>query len=385
MYYLYDLEKTCMDVSLANTMAIVRNILNIIHIIGPILCIVSLAIIFTRKIVDPDNKKIKNSFKNISIATIVLFIIPYLVNGFMFILDDKFDFSECWKYSEKVDLSKKTTYISISNQKSKSIYTNPDEYEKGKPKPTPTTNNENQPDNSKGPNNSKKPSSSSNPSSQTKPVGYTGKGLGKLKNITIKYNVKDSKGRCGTGKNDHCSEVAIAEYADRTVEFYMGYQNNSGLLGGSCRAHAFTCAMNAVNNTYYSTLDLQNYMKTIDGNGVFKGRTKYDKAINHFGGGAVAYFEETSIKKSYQLAKQALENGQPVMIFVAHDKCSDLAGSHHALLLLGYDENGNVIFLDSCAVYRSAKKRNLEELILGCMSGDGIARSWMRMVIFSYR
>ena len=43
----------------------------------------------------------------------------------------------------------------------------------------------------------------------------------------------------------------------------MGYQNNSGLEGGSCRAHAFTCGMNAVNNTYYSTLDLQNYMVSL--------------------------------------------------------------------------------------------------------------------------
>ncbi len=36
----------------------------------------------------------------------------------------------------------------------------------------------------------------------------------------------------------------------------MGYQNNSGLLGGSCRSHAYTCALNATNNSNYSTLDL---------------------------------------------------------------------------------------------------------------------------------
>ena len=54
------------------------------------------------------------------------------------------------------------------------------------------------------------------------------------------------------------------------------------------------------------------------------------------------------------------------------------------VLLLGYDNSGNVIFLDSCGKYRNAKKRNLEQLILGCMSGDSIAHNWMRMVIFSF-
>lgn len=142
--------------------------------------------------------------------------------------------------------------------------------------------------------------------------------------------------------------------------------------------------MNAVNNTKYSTLDLQNYMKSLNGDGVFKGKTKYNAAISHFNVNAKAYFNETSISKSYSLAKSALDNGQPVMIFVSGNKCSDLANSHHALLLLGYDSNDNVIFLDSCGRYKNAKKRNLSQLINGCMSPDGIAKNWMRMVIFSY-
>ena len=353
---LYDINKTCMDTALANIMAVFRSILNIIHIIGPIICLISLIIVFTKMMMNPDDKKLIKSIRITLIALVVLFFIPYITNVVMVMLDDSFNFSRCWNYSERVSFSGGSSYISLNNKEAKKFYTDPSEYEKGDEKKTDSDGT----------------------------TKYTGTGLGAVKRISISYNVKDSKGRCGKGRGDKCAEVATVEYENRTVVYYMGYQNNSGLEGGSCRAHAFTCGMNAVNNTYYSTLDLQNYMVSLDGKRVFKGKKKYNSAINHFGVNAKAYFEETSIKQSYVLAKQALANGQPVMIFVAHDKCSDLAGSHHALLLLGYDNSGNVIFLDSCSRYRSAKKRNLEQLILGCMSGDGIAHNWMRMVIFSF-
>ena len=353
---LYDINKTCSDAALANIMAVLKNILNIIHIIGPIICLISIVIVFTKMMMNPDDKKLIKGLSNTFIALVVLFFIPYFVNVVMLMLDDSFNFSKCWNYSEEVSFSSGSTYITLSNKEAKKIYTDPSAYEKGDEKKTDDDSSTN----------------------------YSANGLGAAKRIRIKYNVKDSKGRCGKGKNDRCSQVATVEYADRTVVYYMGYQNNSNLLGGSCRAHAFTCAMNAVNDTYYSTLDLQNYMKSIDGKGVFRGKKKFNSAINHFGVNAKAYFEETSIKESYFLAKQALANGQPVIIFVAHDKCSDLAGSHHALLLLGYDNSGNVVFIDSCGRYGSAKKRNLEQLILGCMSGDHTAHNYMRMVIFSF-
>ncbi len=353
---LYDINKTCMDTALANLMAIFKNIINIIHIVGPILCLISLIIVFTKLMMNPDDKKLVKRCIVTFTALIVLFFIPYILNVIMYMFDDSFEFSKCWNYAEEVSFSTSPTYISVDNREKKKLSMNPSDYEKGDPKKEDSNTNST----------------------------YSANGLGAAKRITIKYNVKDSKGRCGTRRGDKCSEVATVEYGNRTVKYYMGYQNNSGLLGGSCRAHAFTCGMNAVNNTFYSTMDLQNYMETINGDGVFKGKKKYNMAIKHFGVNAKAYFEETSIGQSYNLAKAALANGQPVMIFVAHDKCSDLAGSHHALLLLGYDNSGNVIFLDSCGRYKSAKKRNLEELILGCMSGNSIAHNWMRMVIFSF-
>ena len=59
----------------------------------------------------------------------------------------------------------------------------------------------------------------------------------------------------------------------------MGYQNNSKLLSGSCRSHAFTCGMNATNNTNYSTLDLQNFLYSSGDEGVLKGKSGFNKLI----------------------------------------------------------------------------------------------------------
>ena len=93
--------------------------------------------------------------------------------------------------------------------------------------------------------------------------------------------MKDSKGRCGTGNGDVCIQVATVEYPSGTVKYYMGRQNNSGLLGGSCSSHAFICGLDATKNTYYSTLDLQNYLYSTGDQGVLKGRSRFNKAINH--------------------------------------------------------------------------------------------------------
>lgn len=367
-----DLSKVCNDVALAHILSICKNILKLIQIAGPILAIIGLIITLVKYVADPLDKKLKNKLRNCLIALVILFFIPTIVNAVMILLDDSFSLTVCWNYVEDVYYPLRSTYIENNNSKKVNFIVDPNKYDSGEEPKKPSSNN-----------NSSSNNSNSNNNVSNSSIINNNSGLGgQAEKITIKYNVKDSMGRCGKGSNDKCAEIATVKYPDKTIKYYMGYQNNSKLLGGSCRAHAFTCGMNAVNDTYYSTLDLQNYLFQID-NGVLSGRTKFNSAINHFKVNAKAYFNETSIPKAISLAGQALDNGQPVMIFVAHSKCSDLAGTHHALLLIGYDNNGDVVFLDSCSRYPSAKKRNLKELE-GCMSQDSVARSYMRMVIFSF-
>lgn len=351
---LYDISKTCTDGSLANILSIIKRIIKVIQIIAPILLAISLFLIFIKLLTNPDEKRHLKSLKNSVMALGFVFIVPMLVNVLMMVIGDKTTLSKCWNYDEKIMSPSQVTYIDNSKRKTQSVLVDPDEYKTGDPNKVNDNSNGN--------------STSSKTGSATK--------------ITIQYNKKDSAGRCGKGKNDRCIEIASVEYPRGTVKYYMGYQNNSGLLGGSCRSHAFISGVNAVNNTNYSTLDLQNYLYATGDNGVLKGKERFNKAIKHFNVKATAYFEETSISQSIELARKALDNGQPVIIFVANNKCSDLASSHHALLLLGYDNEGNVIFLDSCGRYPSAKKRDLDELGK-CMSSDSIAKNWMRMVIFS--
>lgn len=368
MLILDDVLKYCSDASLARVLGIAKRILDMLQIVGPILCIISCIYIFIKMMINPEDKKLPKNLRNAFFALAITFFIPVFVNVTMQLFDDKFTISNCWNYAEEVANVGGVSYMEISEETRKSILNNPSDYENS------SSNSSN--GSSSTSNNNNSSNSTSNSTSSKK---------GPAVSVKIQYNKKDSGGRCGKGSGDKCVEIATVKYQNGdSVKFYMGYQNNSQLLGGSCRAHAFTCGMNAVNNTKYSTIDLQNYMKSLNGDGVFKGKTKYNAAISHFNVNAKAYFNETSISKSYSLAKSALDNGQPVMIFVSGNKCSDLANSHHALLLLGYDSNDNVIFLDSCGRYKNAKKRNLSQLINGCMSPDGIAKNWMRMVIFSY-
>lgn len=207
-------------------------------------------------------------------------------------------------------------------------------------------------------------------------------GKGKATDIKIKYHVKDSKGRCGKGSGDYCAAIATVKYPSGTVNYYMGYQNNSQIISGSCRSHAFMAVVNAIKGTKYSTLDLQKYLQSQYGSGVLKAK-QFPKAIKHYGVTAKVYHEETSKEEAAKLMKEALDNGQPVMIFVAHSLCSDLAGTHHALLLLGYDDNGDVVFIDSVPYSRNAKKRNVEELSK-CLSPSSISKNYYRMIIFSF-
>ena len=210
----------------------------------------------------------------------------------------------------------------------------------------------------------------------------TGIGKGPVLDINIQYHVKDSKGRCGKGKGDYCAAVATVKYTTGTVKYYMGYQNNSQIIGGSCRSHAFMAATNAIKGTTYSTLDLQKYLYSLGYNGVLKAKG-ITKSIEHYGLTAKVYHSETSRKKAATLIKTALDNGQPVMIFVQHSLCSDLAGTHHALLLLGYDKNNKVVFIDSVPYSRNAKKRTVNE-IAKCLSKNSISDSYYRMIIFSF-
>jgi len=79
---LVDLESNCSDYGIALYIHIIRQVLDIVHIVVPIVLMVMVAINLIQLMMDPDDqKKIKMSrFKNKIIAAVIVFFIPYIMN-----------------------------------------------------------------------------------------------------------------------------------------------------------------------------------------------------------------------------------------------------------------------------------------------------------------
>ena len=134
------LDATCNDIALLNIIKILKNILDIIHIIGPIALMIAIAINLT-KIVTMDDiskeKKLQKNIQNSIIATIILFLLPSLINLSMGMINNvtnsHFDLSSCWEYSNHTSIKSKGAYISKktseqNKNKPTTVYTKPSDY-----------------------------------------------------------------------------------------------------------------------------------------------------------------------------------------------------------------------------------------------------------------
>lgn len=121
----------CNDKGLQNILGIVKNVLNFIQLMGPILCIVSLIIIFTKLVTNPDEKKHHKSLVISSIALIVLFFIPIIVDATMGLLDDSFKVSACWKDAKITSLDDVEYIESEEDKDKKNPLLDADDYQSG--------------------------------------------------------------------------------------------------------------------------------------------------------------------------------------------------------------------------------------------------------------
>ena len=121
----------CNDVALGSLLAILRDILNFVWILGPILAIISLVINITKLVKDPDDKKIPKKIKNSIIALFFLFFVPTIVNAAMYMLDDNTQLSACWA-GDIGTINSDAKYIDPhKGNKKNSIFNNRGDYEKG--------------------------------------------------------------------------------------------------------------------------------------------------------------------------------------------------------------------------------------------------------------
>ncbi len=121
---------SCNDPGLSAILSIVKNILNIIWIIGPIIAMIALIIAITSMINNPDDKKIPNKIKNSIIALVVLFLIPAIINATMYMIGESSKISACWN-SASGKINSRSNYIDPHTGKKKGVIINPGDYEKG--------------------------------------------------------------------------------------------------------------------------------------------------------------------------------------------------------------------------------------------------------------
>ncbi len=362
------LDNVCEISDVLKVIYFIKQLLKIVLIIIPILLIVMVSIDFIKAALsnESDMKKSASMAVKRIISAVALFLVPTFVNFTMQLLGNLgVNFSSCYNSATISGIADATRTSSTINE----IITSASANYSG----TTTVN------------------LAGGSSNVVTSGNYTKNGgKGKATEITIEYNKKDDEGRCGKSL---CASIATVKYPGGTVKYYMGRQDQQGVDSGqSCRINSFMAATNAVTDGKNSSADLYKYLLSLGYSGdngdanltyrTFKIAGKKYNVSNQM----KVYYGGTSKSKTETLMKEALDNGQPVMIFVWKSLCPDLASSHHALLLLGYDKNDKVVFIDSGnkALNSSYKKRTVKEMAK-CLSDDGTSSYYYRMVIFKFK
>ncbi len=187
---------SCSDPALGSVLAVIKNILNLLQIIGPITCMIMAAFYLIMLVKNPEDKKGLPKLRNSLIALVVLFLIPTLVNATMGLLDDSTTLSECW--NNAVISPGGGTYIDPNSGGNRgTIYENPSNYEGGESNP-----------NNNGTNNSSNTNNNSNSSN----------------------NNGTSTSNNGTGTNQSSSSTSSNKVVfigdSRTVQMYAYLNNN---------------------------------------------------------------------------------------------------------------------------------------------------------------
>ena len=125
----------CQSSELSLLLSFIRQLLNVIQIVIPILLLIIVAVHLSKLVVSPDNKKQLNKIKNSILAALIVFFLPMIINVLMANVSNDNSFSSCWNET-RLENYKTPSYMEPYDTKNKNqVYTNPDEYEKGVPKP----------------------------------------------------------------------------------------------------------------------------------------------------------------------------------------------------------------------------------------------------------
>ena len=94
-----ELGTCCTDYGLLTVLDVMRQILDLIQLIAPIILMVGLGIQFTQLLVNPDDKKKQKALLNKFIAALLCFFVPFLVNLSLSLVPEEigsFQLGACW-------------------------------------------------------------------------------------------------------------------------------------------------------------------------------------------------------------------------------------------------------------------------------------------------
>ena len=127
------LATQCNSVGINNILFIVKQIMNLIMVVAPILLIISFTILFTQLVINPEEKKLLGKLKNATLALLFIFFTPLIVNVSMSMLGSSTNFSKCYNSASKI--SNDATYKPTRNNKErKSLIYGREDYEDPEPR-----------------------------------------------------------------------------------------------------------------------------------------------------------------------------------------------------------------------------------------------------------
>ncbi len=86
----------CNDPVMIYVLGIIKNVLKLIQLVGPIVGLFALILNLIKLMASPEDKKNQKLIINWIIAIFMLFLLPTIVNIVMSLLDDSFKISSCW-------------------------------------------------------------------------------------------------------------------------------------------------------------------------------------------------------------------------------------------------------------------------------------------------
>lgn len=130
-----ELGTCCTDYGLLTVLDVMRQILDLIQLIAPIILMVGLGIQFTQLLVDPDDKKKQKALLNKFIAALLCFFVPFLVNLSLSLVPEEigsFQLGACWdtaRVSREVLKKENSAYVATTDREPKTFVISPDEYD----------------------------------------------------------------------------------------------------------------------------------------------------------------------------------------------------------------------------------------------------------------